>query len=301
MLEIRPAESEEDIAAFLSIRGAVDPDFPMTREAFDAERTTPGRLDVLALLDGEPAGGAFVERQYGDPTSTTAGVSVRVLEPFRRRGIGSKLLERVARHAKGFGGVEMYAVARTEAVDLIAFYSAHGFTEVGRMQDVALSTADVDLVADAPPGIEIVALGDREELEAGMYAVAQQAEADVPAARPAEAAPFPYWRRRYLGPLAIRELSFAALEGEDVVGYAILGRDDSGEVGHWMTGVRRDRRGRGIATALKRAQIAGARDVGIETLRTQNDLANTAMRRVNEKLGYRPRLEWVHLAGPIAV
>jgi hypothetical protein len=36
-------------------------------------------------------------------------------------------------------------------------------------------------------------------------------------------------------------------------------------------------------------------------LRAQNDLGNAAMRRVNEKLGYRPRLEWLHLAGPLRV
>ncbi len=37
----------------------------------------------------------------------------------------------------------------------------------------------------------------------------------------------------------------------------------------------------------------------LERLRTQNDLANAVMRRVNEKLGYRPRLESIHLAVPL--
>jgi hypothetical protein len=37
VIEIRRAESEEDIAAFLAVSAAVDPDLPMTREAFDAE------------------------------------------------------------------------------------------------------------------------------------------------------------------------------------------------------------------------------------------------------------------------
>lgn len=301
MIDIRPAESEEDIAAFLAIRAAVDPDFPMTREAFDAERSTPGRLDVVGLLDAEPIGGAFVERQRGDSASSTAAVSVRVLEPFRRCGFGTILLEHVARHAKGFGARELYAVARSEATDLVGFYTARGLSEVGRMQDVELSPADCDVVVDVPPGIEIVPLGDREELEAGMYAVAQEAEPDVPAARPAAAGSFHYWRRRSLGPLALRELSFVALERDEVVGYAILGQSSAGDATSWMTGVRRDSRGRGIATALKRAQIAGAQEAGIDTLRTQNDLANAAMRRVNEKLGFRLRLEWVHLAGPLSV
>jgi hypothetical protein len=53
-----------------------------------------------------------------------------------------------------------------------------------------------------------------------------------------------------------------------------------------MTGVARSERGRGIALALKEAQIAGAKAAGWKRLRTQNDLANAPMRRVNEKLGY---------------
>ena len=131
--------------------------------------------------------------------------------------------------------------------------------------------------------------------------VAREAEPDVPAARPAEAGSFEYWRQRNLGPLAIRELSFAALDGDEVVGYAIVGRSSSGEATHWMTGVRRDHRGRGIATALKSAQIAAAREAGVPVLRAQNDLPNAAMRRVNERLGYRTHTEFVYLARPARV
>src|SRR5437763_12453153 len=100
VLEIRPAMTEEDIEAFLAIRAAVDPVFPMTRESFDDERTSPGRLDVVALVEGEHAGCGFVERLYGDPQTTTVTVSVRVLERFRRRGIGTALFEHVAGHAR---------------------------------------------------------------------------------------------------------------------------------------------------------------------------------------------------------
>jgi hypothetical protein len=48
----------------------------------------------------------------------------------------------------------------------------------------------------------------------------------------------------------------------------------------------RDSRGRAVALALKQAQIAAAKEAGWSFLRTQNDLANAAMRSVNEKLGY---------------
>ena len=66
-----------------------------------------------------------------------------------------------------------------------------------------------------------------------------------------------------------------------------------------MTGVARSHRGRGIALALKETQIAAAKAAGYKTLRTQNDLGNAPMRRVNEKLGYVRKFEWVHLGGPL--
>ena len=301
MLEIRRAETEEDVAAFLAIRAAVDPELPMTRESFDAEQSVAGRLDVVALLHGEHAGCAFTERLHDDPQSTTAAVSVRVLAPFRRRGIGTKLLDHVSAHAVELGATELHTGARSEAADLIAFYEAQRFVEVNRVQDLELDPAEARVSVAPPRGIELVAVAGREDLEAGMYDVALESEPDVPAARPAAVGSFDHWRRRTLSPLAIRDLSFAALEGGEVVGYAVVGRSSSGEPTHWMTAVRRSCRGRGIATALKSAQIAAAREAGFAVLRAQNDLPNAAMRRVNEKLGYRPRTELVYLARPLPV
>ena len=60
------------------------------------------------------------------------------------------------------------------------------------------------------------------------------------------------------------------------------------EAHHSLTGVKRAWRRRGLATALKRALIAAAADHGIEHLTTGSEERNTPMRRLNEKLGYRP-------------
>ena len=67
-----------------------------------------------------------------------------------------------------------------------------------------------------------------------------------------------------------------------------------------MTGVKRAWRGRGIASALKRAQIAWALANGIEVLETTNEVRNAPMRRVNEKLGFTPAPGRIHLRGPLA-
>jgi mycothiol synthase len=66
-----------------------------------------------------------------------------------------------------------------------------------------------------------------------------------------------------------------------------------------MTGVARRARGRGVALALKQAQIAAAKEAGVKFLHTTTDLGNAPMRRVNEKLGYERKFEWLHLGGPL--
>jgi RimJ/RimL family protein N-acetyltransferase len=95
------------------------------------------------------------------------------------------------------------------------------------------------------------------------------------------------------------EADVESLEGGEIVGYATLGEDKPGVAQHWMTGVARRARGRGVASALKATQIAAARDAGLRELRTQNDVANVAMRKVNERLGYAVRLSWIHLGGSL--
>jgi GNAT superfamily N-acetyltransferase len=56
---------------------------------------------------------------------------------------------------------------------------------------------------------------------------------------------------------------------------------------HDMTAVRRAWRGRGIARALKCAQIAWAKRSGFERLETSNEARNHPIRRLNDQLGYR--------------
>jgi len=67
-----------------------------------------------------------------------------------------------------------------------------------------------------------------------------------------------------------------------------------------MTGVRRDWRGRGIAGALKRTQLAWAKANGYERLETANETRNVPIQRLNERLGYQPFAERVRLRGPLA-
>jgi L-amino acid N-acyltransferase YncA len=207
------------------------------------------------------------------------------------------LQRRCSRHAETLGKSRLYVMVRHDDEDSFAYFSFRGFTEIGRMQDVRLELATAAVERSAPEGIEIAVA--REEHERGMYEAALEADPDIPSGEPIRSGTFEQWHERHLTGRVLRDLSFVALEQGRVVGYAILGRHHEDTAEHWMTGVVRSARGRGIALALKQAQIAAAKDAGWKFLRTQNDLGNAPMRRVNEKLGYERKFEWAHLGGPL--
>ena len=81
---------------------------------------------------------------------------------------------------------------------------------------------------------------------------------------------------------------FAALEHGEVVGYAKLSfsEESTERAFHDLTGVKRAHRGRGIAAALKRTQIAWAKANGYTSLQTSNEVRNEPIRRLNERYGY---------------
>ena len=82
--------------------------------------------------------------------------------------------------------------------------------------------------------------------------------------------------------------TFVALVDGEVAGYAklSLSTSDTKTAYHDMTGVLRAGRGRGIAAAFKRTQIAWAKQAGYEKLQTANEVRNEPIRRLNERHGY---------------
>src|SRR5205814_2164282 len=75
---------------------------------------------------------------------------------------------------------------------------------------------------------------------------------------------------------------------------------EAGVAMHDMTGVKRSWRGRGIAGALKRAEIAWAKRNGFTRLETANEERNEPIRRLNQRHGYVPVPGHVVVRGPVS-
>jgi GNAT superfamily N-acetyltransferase len=198
-----------------------------------------------------------------------------------------------AARALGKTGLEVWTTTRTPEV--AAFFEARGYAEVRRY---VISELDVAAVpAPKPPSLPLVTLAARPDLERRLFELARLAYADQPG-RAETTFEFASWRQWGLR-AAPPEAFWIALDGERVLGYGYLERKD----GVWWNGflaVSRGERGRGIAGAIKRAELAWARANGVATLRTATEVRLAPMRALNARLGYRPLYEEIVLRGPAA-
>ena len=274
------AETRADLEAYAVCWGAVWPDAVSVEFILERIAHEPERLYLNAFEGDRVVGTGVVAR------SSRRGyrpVAVAVLPDWRGHGLGSELLERCLDHARSLDAVHALSFVREDDHDSVAFVRRRGFEILDRVVSLAI---DLEPGVEAPPpagGIEIAELDEAHREEA--FEIYAQGVVDMPTAAPLDPGTFEDW----LAEIELHPLTLVALDGNRVVGYADLEvrNGPAGILGNGMTAVRRAHRGRGIGEALKRAQIAWAAASGYSQLTTSTHADNEAMRRLNEKLGYR--------------
>jgi mycothiol synthase len=197
-----------------------------------------------------------------------------------------------AARALGKTGLEVWTTDGTPEV--VAFLEPRGYEEVRRY---VISELDVAAAPDPdPPAIELVTFAQRPDLAPALFELAQVAHADQPGR--SESTVSDAW---YQWGLAANpaESYFIALDGDRVLGYGYLERHEE----QWKNGfvaVARDARGRGIASAIKAAQVAWAKANGVPTLRTANEVRLEGMVALNRRFGYERLYDEIVLRGPAA-
>ncbi len=303
------------VAAYCAVRADVDADDAETPEGIAWEDATfPGQVwRFLADLDGEPIGAATTGRMHVfSEDHPRFYLGLWVLPSARRQGAGAALYRAASERARAAGKVGFRCWASVAHPEAIAFLRARGFTEEDRSKAVALdlrslrgSAAEAAPAAFAPEGFSLVTVADRPDLIVGVHQVAIEAFPSIPTTTPMEPGTLEEFTARdvYRDRIPL-DGYFVAVETAtgEVVGYAnlIYAGASTAIAHHDMTAVRPAFRGRGLATALKRATIAWALAAGLEELRANNDEENAPMRTVNARLGYRPLPDEIGFTGPLA-
>ncbi len=286
--------------ASLEVYNTVWPHDAVTIDAVHSFRhSAQDYVDYLLREDGVILGSAvgaiFANRAHRVVTL------ISVLAGQRRRGAGTALYEAISLWASERGARELEVSVAGNDPESLSFALRRGFTEERRQVGLVLSLAGISPPRVQPPaGIEIVTWAQRPELARGMYEVDLEAHPDIPGFEDVSVEPFEDWMAHHMQrPADSPEATFIALAGEEVVGFAKLSLTAPTAAGHAITAVKRAWRGRGIARALKAAEINWALANGYTELHTSNEERNTPINRLNARLGYRPGIGRIHLVGPI--
>ena len=300
-LELRVVSTEDDYLAWRQVRiGVVPAERCDTVEELRRD-ATPTRLLLLASRDG-----VIIGSGAADKSDLAGGGSVmpRVLPQFRRQGAGSALLRALSDHVARLdaGGLNLTRMqSRVDDPGSMEFALRFGFAETDRQVEQVRPVGDEPEPSGPPAGVEVVTTAQRPGLWAQSFdRFGQQALADFAVDNPMQVSA-EQWNAYWAGD----PMFLAVVTGPDgqaeVVGCAglHLDTDQPSRAENALTAVRRDWRGRGLASYLKRLTLHWAASSGLTEVCTWTQRGNESMRRLNTHLGYHDGQVSINVSRPL--
>ncbi|MGA3216304.1 MAG: GNAT family N-acetyltransferase [Acidimicrobiales bacterium] len=146
-LRILPA-APDLLAEWRAVHNEIIPAHPLSQD--DVKERAVNQILSVAY-DGDILIGCATVRppKEGSPAAT---VIVRILPPFRRKGLGEKYLEHVLAVARARGARQIETVVLASNEDGLRFAHSHGFVERNRyiLDGETIPFIDLRLVTDAP-------------------------------------------------------------------------------------------------------------------------------------------------------
>lgn len=311
---IRPF-TPEDYEAYCAVNNAVYPEYPETPDEVrheDAQRHAKllwGRF--LAETDGQAVGVASYGQVLGAYHPQRFRINVAVLPEREAQGIGAALYEQLLAALEPYDPISLRTEVREDAGRALRFAADRGFVEDMREQE-----SKIDLAAFAPEqfaddlkrteaaGIVIRTVGELKDTDPDyqhklydlMWALAQ----DIPHTVELTRAPIEEFCKRFENPNFLWDGNLIALEADRYVGTSVLwASQGTPDLFTGTTGVLREYRGRGIATALKVRALTWAKERGAPFVRTWNEVNNNAMLGINFRLGFVRLPVWIDMVKTI--
>ena len=265
---------------------------PMTHFKVVAEERSQARAIGFGYLSSDI--------ESFDPQTFWVGV---VVDPSHQgRGVGIALAAEIGLEAERRHARRLWAVVRVVDDRAVRFLNQQGFSERHRAWRSSLDLSTATVLPDRTQeltreGFSFTTLA-RENLESPellreLYDLTNATSADEP--RLGEYTPITFEQfvqRDLRGPAFLPDAYFLARYAERLVALSVLWRanGEADALRQAFTGTRREFRGRGIATELKRRSVEYGRAHGYRRIRTGNDSRNSPMLAINRKLGFRPEV-----------
>lgn len=236
--------------------------------------------------------------QYAPNPRGSYPTEVIVWPEHQRRGIAKTVLAELEAHARQGGARCMTGLVHERNPDSVAAMERLGFTPRTKYYQsfIDATTFDGSKFDRNIDGYTFSALSDLpegEETDRAYYEAVHEADKDTPFMDYFGWPNFEEYRRMTMDPRWFdRSGAFVAMSNGKIVGMSTVNKG-SGEFNGQMyvdfTGVLREHRGRGLATALKVRALDYAKSLGATMVRTENNTDNPVMRAVNKKLGFDER------------
>ena len=275
------------------------------------ERRKPELVDIRLVVPDPQTDQAIAFLDASDLNTTgfkmkdVCDFGITVSHEYRRRGIGRMLYEKALDFARERGAKRMVTSFRewTPQEPAIAFLQARGFAEQERetpsfldltQWDAAPYTASVAQAEAYGARLFLLAeAGDTEENRRRYYELERTLIYDIPRRdeQPFTFEPYEDWVKFVIERPEWRpELYLLAEVGGEWVGKCqVVPKLEFPHVGmQWLTGVLKDHRGHGLATALKVRAYELAREAGVTIMTTENHEDNAPMLAINRKFGFQP-------------
>lgn len=287
---------------------------PERSKRWDREYPDPDKLRVL-VVDAEDriVGTAFARSaEVVGKANGAYSVFARVDPEWQRRGIGTRLLADMERHARAKGAPRTLTLTYGNEAAGLAYLERHGYREYSRRTRWSLRLEGFDarryetaaaLASDA--GVEIVALGEALQRVSDLPAQLHAAHRDILAELPLPLRPnFPsleLYRAQLDDPEIDRDASAVALRGDRLVGLIVIALLDNGIASSIVTGTVGEGRGKRLGLALKLHSLDVLKRGGRDLVATLNDSDNAPTLRILRALGFEPEPAMIRFEKRLAV
>jgi mycothiol synthase len=223
-----------------------------------------------------------------------------------RAGVGDLLLDQLMTDLRAANAIAVWHRNFVEQADILSFLEERGFVETARIWDLRWDIERADTSIFQPIlkqveelGIEITTFTAELERDPEclrrLHEFLNSVKADDPHRQPYTPAPFESAEKWCASSAFVPDACFIAKCGEKYVGFTDLIRLEliSGGVTQGFTGVAREFRRKGVATALKLRALEYARARGLKTIRALVYPSQEQVMSLNQKLGFHPAFCYV--------
>ncbi|MBI5707345.1 MAG: GNAT family N-acetyltransferase [Armatimonadetes bacterium] len=309
MLTFRPFQrTDEEYAALVRVYNVIWPDRPTTLEAerFSDETRDPQRFFERFLVseDGKDIGYATAGESSWSHREGKYFVGIEFVPG--KEGCFHEALDFLKARIADRGYNHLVFWTRSDKVKQIENYRSIGAENTQRqpISELDLPSFDPAVWSSSLAQFRDAGFAMRTHAEmndAGFdwrpdhYALECELWEDVPYTDTITMRPFEEWLKSNEGSPDYRaDLNYVAFDGDRMIGMSHVFRDagSAARLFTGLTGVLRDFRRKGVATALKVACLTRCKELGFKVVETDNEEKNP-MLDLNIALGFRKVFEWM--------